>query len=166
MWSCMPVAAQEKFQLWQYICYHSLMSYKVVVDTSVWISALIGPSGPAREVIRRALKKKLTPFMGNALFLEYEAVMKRKSIQAQCALKEDEQQELLAAFLSICRWVEIYYLWRPNLPDEGDNHLMELAIAGGASTILTENVRDFRQAQLEFPVKVMTPADFLKEERT
>jgi hypothetical protein len=30
--------------------------------------------------------------------------------------------------------------WRPNLRDEGDNHLVELAIAGGAEAIVTYNV--------------------------
>ena len=26
----------------------------------------------------------------------------------------------------------MYYGWSPNLPDEGDSHLIELALAGGA----------------------------------
>ena len=36
------------------------------------------------------------------------------------------------SFLSLCEWVPVYYLWRPNLRDEGDNHLIELAVAGRA----------------------------------
>jgi hypothetical protein len=34
------------------------------------------------------------------------------------------------------------FLWRPNLPDEADNHVIELAVAGGASAVVTNNVRD------------------------
>jgi hypothetical protein len=30
------------------------------------------------------------------------------------------------------RWVTVYCGWRPNLPDEGDNHLIGLALARGA----------------------------------
>ncbi len=30
----------------------------------------------------------------------------------------------------------VYYGWRPNLPDEGDNHLIELALAGSAQAIV------------------------------
>ena len=30
--------------------------------------------------------------------------------------------------MSRCRWVEVFYAWRPNLPDEADNHLIELAV--------------------------------------
>ena len=39
-------------------------------------------------------------------------------------------------FLSVCRWVEVFFAWRPNLPDEADNHLVELAVAGNAKRAL------------------------------
>ena len=56
----------------------------------------------------------------------------------------------------------MYYLWRPNLRDEGDNHLLELAVAGGASTIVTGNTSGFAHASLHFPdIAVLTPREFL-----
>nr|WP_228025325.1 PIN domain-containing protein [cf. Phormidesmis sp. LEGE 11477] len=45
--------------------------------------------------------------------------------------------------MSISHWTFIYYTWRPNLKDEADNHLIELAIAGSASLIATNNLKDF-----------------------
>jgi hypothetical protein len=33
------------------------------------------------------------------------------------------------AFLVRTQLVEVNYRWRPNLPDEGDNHVLELAVA-------------------------------------
>ena len=66
--------------------------------------------------------------------------------------------------LSVCEWVQVYYLWRPNLRDEGDNHIVELAVAGGASAIVTNNVADFRGAELRFPdVQILTPKTLLKD---
>jgi predicted nucleic acid-binding protein len=60
----------------------------------------------------------------------------------------------------------VYYLWRPNLPDEADNHLIELALAGGAEYLLTHNVRDFARPELRFPLlKIRTPSQFLREVR-
>jgi hypothetical protein len=47
---------------------------------------------------------------------------------------------LFEAYLSVCEWVQVYYLWRPHLRDEADNHAFELAGAGGAATIVTNNV--------------------------
>ena len=56
------------------------------------------------------------------------------------------------------------YLWRPNLRDEGDNHILELAVAGAATMIVTNNIADFRGAELRFPeIKLLTPPDALKE---
>jgi len=37
--------------------------------------------------------------------------------------------QVLAALAQRGRWVSVYFGWRPNLPDEGDNHLFELALA-------------------------------------
>jgi putative PIN family toxin of toxin-antitoxin system len=134
-----------------------------VIDTSVWIAALLGPAGPARETIRRCLQGRCRPVMGNALFLECEAVMGRETFQRKCRLSSDEQRELFAAYLSVCRWVEVYYLWRPNLRDEADNHLLELAVAAGAEWIVTQNVRDFTRSELVFPVRIGTPEQWLCE---
>ena len=58
----------------------------------------------------------------------------------------------------------MYFAWRPNLRDESDNHLVELAVAGGARAIVTKNVRDFGRMELRFPdLRVLTPAGLIKE---
>src|ERR1039457_1757479 len=101
--------------------------------------------------------------MGQALFLEYEDVLNRRSLFRTSPLSRTERQELFAAFLSVCEWVQIYFSWRPNLPDESDNHIVELAVAGGASTIITNNIRDFRAAELRFPgLRVVTPRELMQ----
>ena len=80
-----------------------------------------------------------------------------------CPLTEDEVSELLAAFFSVCEWVQIHYLWRPNLKDEGDNFLIELAVAGNAESIITNNLKDLRNAELQFDgLKVLAPEDYLR----
>jgi predicted nucleic acid-binding protein len=58
----------------------------------------------------------------------------------------------------------VYFTWRPNLRDEADNPLVELAVAGGADAIVTRNLRDLGRMELRFPqLKVLGPEDFLKE---
>ena len=98
------------------------------------------------------------------LFGEYEAVMGRDVLFARSLLERAERDTVLDAFLSACRWVRIYYAWRPNLRDEGDNHLVELAVAGGAQAIVTRNVRDLRSGDLRFDeIAVLTPQQLLGE---
>jgi putative PIN family toxin of toxin-antitoxin system len=139
------------------------MGIKIVVDTSVFISALIGSKGPSRELIRRCLKREYQPLMGNALFSEYESVMRREEIIAKCPLTQAEIYTLVASFMSVSQWISIYYLWRPNLKDEADNHLIELAVAGNAQMIATNNVRDFQNSQLLFPnLSILKPEEIIR----
>jgi predicted nucleic acid-binding protein len=82
----------------------------------------------------------------------------------RCSLTSGEREALVNAFLSVCRWTTIYYGWRPNLRDEGDNHLVELAVAGGAAAIITKNARDFASAELHFPgLRILLPEAVLQE---
>jgi putative PIN family toxin of toxin-antitoxin system len=139
------------------------MTIKIVVDTSVFISALIGPQGPSRELIRRCLRGDYQPLMGNALFSEYESIIQRKEIIAKCPLSLEEMLALLASFISVSQWISIYYLWRPNLKDEADNHLIELAVAGNAQIIATNNIKDFQNTDLLFPnLSILKPEQIIR----
>ena len=79
-------------------------------------------------------------------------------------ISRDERSALWAAVISRCLWVRVYYFWRPNLPDEADNHVVELAVAGNAEAIVTHNTRDFRRNELRFPgLAVVTPRALIAE---
>jgi len=137
-----------------------------VVDTNVFVSALTSAQGASRQVLRQCLQRECQPLMGPKLFLEYEQLLGRHELLAKSPLAAPERQRLLDAFAAVCEWVEIYFQWRPNLPDEGDNHVLELAVAGGAGVIVTHNVKDFGRSELKFPgVQVMRPGDWLKATR-
>jgi putative PIN family toxin of toxin-antitoxin system len=139
------------------------MSQKIVVDTSVLISALIGKRGASREVLRRCLKGEYDPQISNALFQEYEAVNSRREVIERCPLTEREIRELLNAIYSVCTWTPVYYLWRPNLRDEGDNFLIELALAGNSEVIVTNNVKDLENAELNFEgLRILRPEQLLR----
>lgn len=136
---------------------------RIVVDTNVFLGACLG-TGAANKVITACLKKQAVPLMGTALFNEYEDVLARTELFAASNLNQEERSELLDIFLAVCEWTRIYYTWRPNLPDEGDNHLVELAVAGNAKFIVTRNLRDVSRMELNFPnLIVLTPEAFLQE---
>ena len=136
---------------------------KIVVDTSVLISALIGQTGPARAVLRHCLQGYYTPMISTTLFLEYEDVTSRPHILALCPLTFDEIHKLLVAFYHVCEWEQVHYLWRPNLKDENDNFLIELAVAANALCIVTNNVKDLIHAELIFSgVQIVTPEQLLR----
>ncbi|ACR01342.1 putative toxin-antitoxin system toxin component, PIN family [Thauera aminoaromatica] len=134
----------------------------VVIDTNVFVAALRSAGGASRQVLRRALEGNFQPLFGNALWLEYNDLLGRPVWGDATTLTE--RQRVLAALARRGRWVSVYFGWRPNLPDEGDNHLFELALAGNAAAIITHNVRDVGRGELKLgALRVMTPAEALKE---
>ena len=135
----------------------------ILVDTNIFVAACLG-AGASNEVIAACVRGEHTPLMGTALLAEYEDVLGRAELFRKCRLSPAERDELLDIFVATCRWTRIYFGWRPNAPDEGDNHLVELAVAGGAQRIVTRNLRDLRRLELKFPELVaVTPEQFLKE---
>lgn len=141
------------------------MASRIVVDTNVLVSAILSPDGAAREVLRRCLNGKVRPLIGNALFLEYEDVLSREDLFAGAPVGPIDRATLLDAVLSVCQWIDVAFLWRPNLPDEADNHLIELAVAGNAQWIVTGNTRDVAAGELLFDTfHVVTPGVWLMKE--
>lgn len=121
-------------------------------------------TGAASDVVAACLRGEQVPLMGTALLAEYEDVLGRRPLFRRCRLEERERHELLDIFLATCRWTRIYFGWRPNVPDEGDNHLIELAVAGGASHVVTRNVADLAASELTFPgLAIVSPKHFLRE---
>ena len=95
---------------------------------------------------------------------EYEDLIGRQSVfDHPVALIFTEREVLFNALYSVCRLIDVSYLWRPNLKDEGDNFIVELAVAGNADYIITKNLKDFRQSELIFDsFKVITPKQLLE----
>ncbi|MCL6708382.1 putative toxin-antitoxin system toxin component, PIN family [Pseudomonas sp. R2.Fl] len=138
---------------------------RIVVDTNVLVSACIG-RGPASKVIEACMTQRIEPLVSPALYLEYEDVVNRDAIFRNGRLNRDERNDLLDAFLGKCIIADIYYRWRPNLRDEADNHIIDLAVAGNARYIVTSNIRDFAGAELKFDQgKIIRPEHLLEELR-
>lgn len=136
---------------------------RCVIDTNVFIGACLGTGASAR-VIAACLRGELLPLMGAALLAEYEDVLGRQALFKGCRLDAGEREELLDIFLARCDWTHVYFAWRPNLPDEADNHLIELAVAGQADCIVSRNLRDLTRAELLFPdLRCLSPEDCLRE---
>jgi len=134
---------------------------RLVVDTNVFVAALRSEGGASRQVLRRTLEGRYTPLFGNALWSEYEDILGRPLWTPTTT--DEERRALLAALAQRGQWVSVYYGWRPNLRDEGDNHLIELAIAGSATAIITHNIGDLRGGEMVFPdLRIMTPSECLE----
>jgi putative PIN family toxin of toxin-antitoxin system len=135
----------------------------VVLDTNVLVAALLRGGGPARAVLRACLRSQYQPVLGPALLAEYEDVLGRSELFVDSVLTAKEREQVFDGLMSRCRWVEVFYAWRPNLPDEADNHLIELAVAAQVDAIVTRNLRDVAHGELKFPsLRILTPEQCLE----
>ena len=55
---------------------------------------------------------------------------------------------------------EVFFLWRPQLKDPGDDFVLEIAVAANCDAIVTHNLRDFA-ASSHLGVRALSPAQFL-----
>ena len=135
----------------------------IILDTNILVGACLG-SRYDNLVIRGCLTGDFKPLVSHALLFEYEDLIGRESVfDHPVALNFEEREILFNALYSVCRLIAVSYLWRPNLKDEGDNFIVELAVAGNADYIVTKNLKDFRQSELIFDsFKVITPKQLLE----
>ena len=138
---------------------------KIVIDTNIIISALLSKNGNySRRIIELVFNDSIIPLMGEALFNEHIEVASRQDVFRSCVLNQKERQEFLQAYMKCCLWCKIYYKWRPNLKDESDNHIIELAVAGGVNYVITKNIKDLKSGELFFEkLQIITPDEFIKE---
>lgn len=132
-------------------------------DTNVFVAALRSQEGASAEVLDRCLANDDQAIMGAALFAEYEEQVHREGLWRGVPATAAERETLLDDFCAAAVWQPVYFRWRPNLPDADEDHVLELAIAGGAEHLVTHNPREFGRGELKFASpRVVTPAQHLK----
>lgn len=136
---------------------------RVVLDTDIVVTALRSATGGSNAVLREAAHGKLTPLVTPALFLEYEAVLKRPEQRLEHGLGLRDVDRFLAALASACEPIEVSFQWRPQLSDPNDEMVLEAAVNGRADALVTHNVKDFAKGAARFGLRVLRPGELLKE---
>ena len=131
---------------------------RVAIDTNVLVAALRSKRGAAYQVLKRMRERRFEFVLSVPLFLEYEDVLKRPGLVPLPMATIDKLLKLLARN-GIAR--DIFFLWRPFLKDAKDDMVLEVALAGGCSAIVTYNTKDFVGAD-QLNIEVLTPQEFLR----
>jgi putative PIN family toxin of toxin-antitoxin system len=138
---------------------------RIVVDTSVVVSGLRSQLGASNLVLTLVAARRLRPLVTTALFLEYEDFLNRAEQRLATGMSKEEVIGFLAALASAAEPVEVHFMWRPQLTDPADELVLEAAVNGRASAIVTHNVRDFLSAASAFEIDVITPSVMLERMR-
>lgn len=96
------------------------------------------------------------------LLIEYEAVMTRPEHLRAARLSASDVGALLDAVAAAANPVRLAYLWRPMLSDANDDMVLEAAVNGGASGIVTFNRRDFEVSLRQFGLRALSPSEALR----
>jgi putative PIN family toxin of toxin-antitoxin system len=132
----------------------------LVVDTSVIVAALRSKRGASNKILRLIAVGSLSMSLSVAALLEYEDVLLRNDKIP--GYSSSDLHRFLDDICSVARHQEIFFTWRPTLPDPNDEIFLELAVAAGASHIITHNKKDFIGAE-SFGLRVVCPGELLKE---
>jgi hypothetical protein len=96
------------------------------------------------------------------LMLQYESVLTRPEHLAAAGITLADVGILLDALAAVVEPIRISYLWRPVLPDPGDDLVLETAVNGRADLVVTLNRRHFEPAVASFGLEILAPADAVR----
>jgi putative PIN family toxin of toxin-antitoxin system len=131
---------------------------RIVLDTSVIVAGLRSRNGASFAVLERLSRNVFKLVATPPLFLEYEQVLKR----SRHGLAAEHVDGFLSEIARVIEPVQVWFTWRPQLADPGDEMVLEAAINGHADAIVTHNRRDFEFGAGRFGIEVWSPADLLR----
>lgn len=135
---------------------------RIVLDTCVVAAAFRSRRGASNALLMAAVDGRFHLLVTTALFLEYEAVLKRQEQRLVTGLSLEQTDRMLGALASICKPVEVHFRWRPQLADPADEMVLEAAVNARAHALVTFNTRDFALAGDKFGVAVLRPVEILR----
>lgn len=138
---------------------------RVVLDTCVIAAAFRSRRGASFALLALVAEARLVPLAGPSLFLEYDAVPKRAEQRAVSGLTLAEIDAALAALAAAVEAVPIHFQWRPQLPDPGDEMVLEVAVNGRADALVTHNRGHFVAGAARFGVALLSPGALLERIR-
>lgn len=138
------------------------MKPRLVLDTNVLVTALCNQDGASHLLIRWVLADKIILSASPALWLEYEAVVKRPEIRLRHGIALENLDVVLDTLAAHVEPVHLSYLWRPQLRDPNDEMVLETALNAGADALVTFNTKDFAEAVKRFNLKLLTPSECVK----
>lgn len=129
---------------------------RVVIDTNVFISALLNPLGTPRKVIKIAVNQ-FTILQSEVTYQELVTRISKKKFDKY--LEKDDRLNFLLSIKNKSLFVDISHETRV-CSDLDDNKFLELAVSGMAQYIITGD-NDLLILNTYEEIPIITPAEFL-----
>lgn len=133
---------------------------RIVLDTNVIFTGLKSRNGASFLLLSLLPGKKFSIVISVPLIIEYESVLMRGKLPA--SISEKDIGDVIDFLCHIGSKQDIFFLWRPCLPEPSDDLVLEVAVAGDCDAIVTYNKKHFKNTE-RFGLNVYDPKEFLVE---
>jgi len=136
---------------------------KVVLDTNIIISGLYSKRGASYQLLRAAISGELTIVISPLLAFEYEGKLHQKIEEGFLSVSKEHCARILDALFaaSVVIWKPVQI--RPMLLDLSDDKILECAISGNCTHIVSFNKRHFPVAITHpYGIDVAAAGEFLR----
>ncbi|MCF7788928.1 MAG: putative toxin-antitoxin system toxin component, PIN family [Prosthecobacter sp.] len=129
-----------------------------VLDTNVLISGLRSSTGASHAVLNAVRSGQIKISLSVSLAIEYEDVALRPGMVP--GLTPTQIGVVIDVLCALAHHQKVFFMWRPHLPDPGDDMVLELALAAGSPYIITNNIKDFADCET-LGIQAIKPAEAL-----
>jgi putative PIN family toxin of toxin-antitoxin system len=134
--------------------------HKIVIDTNVFISAILSKSYPSKIINELILDRKVIGFTSPEILNEFRTVLAYPKFKRYSQF-QSEGEELYLGFQALTTIVSPQISLKI-LSDPSDDKFLELSYFVNADFIITGNTKHFPFAKFQ-NTEIITPANYWKE---
>jgi putative PIN family toxin of toxin-antitoxin system len=139
---------------------------KVVLHTNVIVAGLYSRRGASYQLLKAALSGELSFAVSPLVAFEYEGVLTRGIKDGFLEISEEDCRRILSGLFTMAKIVWRPLQIRPVLSDPSDDKILECAVSGDCTHIITFNKKHYPSAlTAPWGMKVMTAGEFLRDWR-
>lgn len=132
---------------------------RLVIDSNVWIAALVSPAGTARQLVDTVLDRTIDVLMSESTFAELVSRLDRPKFDRY---REPESwNAFLMALVELALWHEDSGTATGTSRDADDDKFLALAVTGQADVIISGD-RDLLDLRFHEGIPILGPAQFLQ----
>lgn len=132
---------------------------RLVIDSNVWIAALISPAGAARKLVDTVLDRNTDILMSEATFAELVSRLDRPKFDRYRA--PEAWNPFLSELVELALWQEDAGTSNGISRDPDDDKFLALAVIGQADAIISGD-RDLLDLVSHEGIPILAPAQFLQ----
>ena len=132
---------------------------RLVIDTNVWIAALISPTGTDRQLVDVVLARGIDVLMSEAVFNELVSRLAKPKFDRY--RDPESWNTFLSALVDLVLWHEDSGTAEGVSRDPDDDKFLSLAVIGDANAIISGD-RDLLDLVSHESIPIMTPLQFLQ----